>query len=59
MPLHPLLCYVNQTLLAWAKRKFKRFKAHKVRAGHFLQKRARENAKPFIHWRLGPTGTFA
>ena len=30
--LYPLLRYVNQTLLAWAMRKFKRFKAHKIRA---------------------------
>lgn len=57
--LHPLLCYVNQSLLAWAKRKFKRFETHKVRAGHFIQKLVRENAELFIHWRLGPTGTFA
>ena len=30
--LYPLLRYVNQTLLAWVMRKFKRFKAHKIRA---------------------------
>jgi RNA-directed DNA polymerase len=30
--LYPFLRYVNLTLLAWAMRKFKRFKAHKVRA---------------------------
>src|SRR5205809_3555401 len=38
--LAPLLRYVNQTLLAWAMRKFKRFKAHKIRAGQFLQRLA-------------------
>jgi len=57
--LHPLLCYVNQTLLAWAKRKFKRFKTHKVRAGHFLQKLARENADLFIQRRSSTTRTTA
>ena len=57
--LHPLLRYVNQTLLAWAMRKFKRFRTHKVRASHFLQKVARENADLFMHWRIGLTGTFA
>ena len=30
--LYPLLRYVNQTLVAWAMRKFKCFKVHKVRA---------------------------
>jgi RNA-directed DNA polymerase len=57
--LHPLLRYVNQTLLAWAQRKFKRFRTHKVRASRFLQKLARENANLFMHWRIGLTGTFA
>jgi RNA-directed DNA polymerase len=57
--LKPMLRYVNQTLLAWAIRKFKRFTAHKVRASHFLQRLTRENATLFVHWRLGMTGTFA
>ena len=51
--------YVNQTLLRWAMRKFKRFKAHKVRASHFLQRLARDSASIFVHWRLGMVGTFA
>jgi len=33
--LSPMLRYVNLTLLRWAMRKFKRFKAHKIRASHF------------------------
>ena len=57
--LAPLLRYVNQTLLAWAMRKFKRFKAHKIRASRFLQKSSQEKADLFVHWRLGMTGTFA
>jgi RNA-directed DNA polymerase len=57
--LYPLLRYVNQTLQAWMMRKFKRFAAHKIRAGRFLERLARENADLFVHWRLGMTGTFA
>ena len=57
--LGPLLRYVNQTLLAWAMRKFKRFKAHKIRASHFLQRLVRDQASLLVHWRLGMTGTFA
>jgi RNA-directed DNA polymerase len=57
--LYPLLRYVNQTLLAWMMRKFKRFAAHKIRGGRFLERLARENADLFVHWRLGMTGTFA
>jgi len=57
--LAPLLRYVNQTLLAWATRKFKRLKAHKIRASRFLIRLSRQNANLFVHWRLGMTGTFA
>jgi group II intron reverse transcriptase/maturase len=57
--LSTMLRYVNQTLLRWVMRKFKRFKAHKVRASHFLQKLARDDMGHFVHWRIGMTGTFA
>ena len=40
-------------------RKFKRFKAHKIRASRFLQKLVREKSSLFVHWRIGMTGTFA
>ena len=48
-----------QMLLAWVMRKFKRFKAHKIRTSCFLQKLAQENAGLFVHWQLGMTGTFS
>ena len=48
-----------RTLLRWAMRKFKRFKAHKIRASHFLQRLARDKMSLFVHWRIGMTGTFA
>jgi len=57
--LGPLLRYVNQTLLAWAMRKFKRFRAHKIRASQFLQRLAAARSDLFAHWQLGMTGTFA
>jgi len=57
--LSTMLRYVNQTLLRWASRKFKRFKAHKIRASHFLQRLVRDNASLFVHWRIGMIGTFA
>ena len=57
--LSPMLRYVNQTLVRWAMRKFKRFKAHKIRASRFLQKLVRERMGLFVHWRIGMTGTFA
>ncbi len=57
--LYPLLRYVNQTLVAWAMRKFKRFKRHKVPASQFLQRLATECVDLFVHWRIGMTGVFA
>jgi RNA-directed DNA polymerase len=56
--LAPLLRYVNLTLLAWVMRKFKRFKAHKVRAGRFLQQLAADRPDLFVHWQLGLRGVF-
>jgi RNA-directed DNA polymerase len=56
--LAPLLRYVNQTLLAWAMRKFKRFKGHKIRAGLFLQQLAVDRPDLFVHWQLGMRGVF-
>jgi group II intron reverse transcriptase/maturase len=57
--LAPLLRYVNQTLLAWAMRKFKRFRDHTIRASCFLQRLAAARPALFVHWQLGMTGTFA
>ena len=57
--LYPLLRSVNQTLVAWVMRKFKRFKGHKIQAGQFLQRLAPERTALFVHWDIGMTGTFA
>ena len=57
--LYPLLRYVNQTLIAWAMRKFKRFKDHSVRASQFLQRLATERRALFVHWDIDMPGVFA
>ena len=57
--LYPLLRYVNPTLVAWAMRKFKRFKDHKIQASQFLQRLAVERKALFVYWDLGMTGVFA
>lgn len=57
--LAPMLRYVNHTLRAWAMRKFKRFRRHKVRAGRFLARLSRDRANLFAHWRVGMIGVFA
>jgi group II intron reverse transcriptase/maturase len=57
--LYPLLRCVNQTLLAWVMRKFKRFKGHRIQASQFLQRLAMERVDLFVHWQIGMVGTFA
>ena len=57
--LYPLLRYVNQKLVAWVMRKFKRFKDHKTLASQFLQRLAAEGVDLFVHWQIGMTGVFA
>ena len=56
--LYPVLRYVNLTLVAWAMRKFKRFKAHKIRAGRFFERLAKECPDLFAHWKIGMSGVF-
>jgi group II intron reverse transcriptase/maturase len=57
--LSPVLRYVNHTLVAWAMRKFKRFKAHKTRAGCFFERLSKDRPDLFAHWKLGMVGVFA
>src|SRR5438046_975652 len=51
--LYPLLRYVNHMLVAWAMRKFKRFKRHKVQASQFLERLATECVDICVHWQIG------
>jgi hypothetical protein len=39
-------------------RKFTRFKAHKIRAGRFLEQLAGIRPDLLLHWQLGMTGVF-
>ena len=57
--LYPLLRHVNQTPVAWAMRKFKRFKGYEVRASQFLQRLATDHWALFVHWNIAMTGVFA
>jgi len=57
--LYPLLRDVNHTLVAWAMRKFKRFKGRKTLAGRFFERLAKERSDLFVHWQNGMVGVFA
>ena len=45
--------YINKSLVAWAMRKYKRFRTRKMRAGIFLQKVYQKCPQLFAHWKRG------
>jgi RNA-directed DNA polymerase len=51
--LYPILREIETDLILWAKRKYKRFKGHHIKAIHWLGRIARREPKLFAHWRLG------
>lgn len=57
--LYPVLRHFNRTLVAWAMKKFKRLKGHKIRASRFLQGLAAKCPYLFVHWQRGMVGDFA
>ena len=56
--LGPILRYVNQTVMAWMVRKFKRFMGRKTKAGYALERLVRQRPDLFAHWKIGMCGSF-
>ena len=55
--LAPVLRHFDQTLVAWAMRKYKRLKGHKTRACCFIEHIRKRNPGLFAHWTARmPTG---
>jgi len=57
--MYPVLRHFNQTLVAWARRKYKRLRRHKTRAGKFMEAICERSPRLFEHWRRGMRGSFA
>jgi RNA-directed DNA polymerase len=51
--LYPLLRRINEYLVRWARRKYKRLQRHDRRARRWLVRVARRDPKLFAHWKLG------
>jgi RNA-directed DNA polymerase len=51
--LYPLLRRVNDYLVRWAKKKYKRLRGRNQRAEQWLVRVAKREPKLFAHWRLG------
>lgn len=57
--MYPVLRHFNKTLVAWARRKYKRLQRHKTRAGRFMEGISKRSPHLFAHWRRGMVGAFA
>jgi RNA-directed DNA polymerase len=53
-----ILRYVNQTVMAWMVRKFKRFTGRKTEAGYALERLVRKRPDVFAHRKIGMCGLF-
>ncbi len=51
--LYPLLYRINEYLVRWARRKYKRLRGHLRRAKGWLARVARRAPNLFAHWKLG------
>ena len=50
--LYSVLNHMNQALVRWVRRKYKKLK-HQRRASTWLGQIARRDAKLFVHWQMG------
>jgi RNA-directed DNA polymerase len=51
--LYPLLRRINEHLVRWAMRKYKRLRRREKRAGELLAEASRRSPQLFAHWRFG------
>lgn len=50
--MYPTLRHLDEILVRWAERKYKRLRGHRRRARHWLQRIARRQPELFAHWRF-------
>jgi RNA-directed DNA polymerase len=57
--MYPILRHFNKTLVAWAMRKYRRFRDRKIRVSNFIERISEKHPNLFVHWRKGMVGAFA
>ncbi len=57
--LYPVLRHINECLVRWAMRKYKRLRGHQRRAHRWLASVARRDPRLFAHWKLVPPDGWA
>jgi len=56
--MYPVLRHFNKTLVAWARRKYRRLQRHKTRAGLFMERISKRQPHLFVHWQREMVGAF-
>jgi len=51
--MYSIYYHLNLALIRWAMRKYKKLRAHKLRAYSWLSRIARQKPELFVHWQLG------
>lgn len=51
--LYPVFRHMNQALVQWARRKYKKLERHKIRAIRWLGRLAKNLPRLFAHWQMG------
>jgi RNA-directed DNA polymerase len=51
--LYPVLRHINDALILWARRKYKKLARHKIRAIHWIGRLAKNLPELFVHWQMG------
>ena len=57
--MYKVFAHFNKTLVAWAMRKFRLLRGHKIRASKFVQRISKKQPHLFIHWQIRGLGWFA
>lgn len=56
---YPVFGHFNKRLVAWAMKKYRRLKRHKIRASRFLEQLSEKQPYIFVHWQKKMAGAFA
>lgn len=51
--------YINLTLIAWARKKYKTLRYKKTKACQLMERLSKEKPELFAHWNAGPESAFA
>ena len=51
--LYPVLRHINDALILWARRKYKKLARHNIRAIHWMGRLAKNLPELFVHWQMG------